>query len=217
MRKLFCAFILFLGFLMESSAQTNVGFTYGYSSSKYKYIPRAGRPPIRTPGISSPTFAFSMEHFVSKSAGARLEIQKLNLGFTQTDTLGRTNQTQFEYLKVPVLANFAMGRTGKFHIKLGTHVGYLINVSDVQREYEGTDLLPTYARENDNPSRFMYGILAGIGLSKSWGIHTIAADIRYSYDFNRVEQNNRIFDMNSTNSELSISYLLRIAKANWQK
>jgi hypothetical protein len=214
-KSLYCFCLIFGLMVIRVEAQTKVGFSYGYSSSNFKYIPTAGRPAMRTPGISSPTYSFLIEHFVSKSAGARIEIQKLNLGFTQSDTLGRTNQTQLDYLKVPFLANFALGRSLKFHIKIGTHFGYLLKVEDVKREYEGQSLLPSYGREGDNPNRFMYGIIAGVGLSKTWGIHTIGADIRYSYDFNRLEQNNRIFDMNSTNSELAFSYLVRITKPKW--
>jgi hypothetical protein len=206
---------LFLGFALQSVGQTHVGFSYGYSSSQYKYIPRAGRPTVRTEGIFSPTYALILEHFSSKSTGIRLELQRINLGYTQTDTLGRTNQTQFDYFKVPLLANIAFGNSGKFHIKAGTHFGYLMKAQDLQRSYEGIGLLPTYGGSEDKPSSFLYGIILGTGVSKRWGIHTIAADARYSYDFNRVERQERLFDMNSTNIEFSLSYLVRIIPPRW--
>jgi hypothetical protein len=216
-RSLVLALVLIFGCSELVFGQVQVGLSYGNATSSMKYIPRAGRPAERTPGISTPTYSFFIEHFANKNAGARLEFQKLMMGYTQSDTLGRTNQSQFEYLKIPLMANFQMGNSGKFHVKLGTHVGYMLSVEDTQRDFEGLALLPTYGGPEDNPSRLLYGILAGVGVSKSWGAHTIAGDARYSYDFNRIEQKERIFDMNTSLLEFSVSYIVRISKGKWQK
>lgn len=198
--------------------QTSFGIRGGYSVSSMSYRYSAGRPAVRTGGISAPTFAFVMEHFAGKNAGIQIEIQYLTLGFTQTDTLlVGTNQTELNYLKMPILSNFYAGKGGRFHIKIGPHFGYLLNATDVQRDFEGPLFLPTYGTPEDNPRKFMYGLTAGAGLSKLFGKSTLEADLRFSYEFGRPETLDRIFDMNSTNIELTLTYLFRVAKLKTQK
>jgi hypothetical protein len=198
--------------------QTSFGIRGGYSVSSMSYRYSAGRPAVRTGGISAPTFAFVMEHFAGKNAGIQIEIQYLTLGYTQTDTLlVGTNQTELNYLKMPVLSNFYAGKGGRFHIKIGPHFGYLLNATDVQRDFEGPLFLPTYGTPEDNPRKFMYGLTAGAGLSKLFGKSTLEGDLRFSYEFGRPETLDRIFDMNSTNIEVTLTYLFRVAKLKTQK
>ncbi|MCS4433856.1 PorT family protein [Aquiflexum gelatinilyticum] len=200
------------------NGQTSFGIRGGYSVSSMSYRYSAGRPAVRTGGISAPTFAFVMEHFAGKNAGIQIEIQYLTLGYIQTDTLlVGTNQTELNYLKMPVLSNFYAGKGGRFHIKIGPHFGYLLNATDVQRDFEGPLFLPTYGMPEDNPRKFMYGLTAGAGLSKLFGKSTLEADLRFSYEFGRPETLDRIFDMNSTNIELTLTYLFRVAKLKTQK
>jgi hypothetical protein len=200
------------------NGQTSFGIRGGYSVSSMSYRYSAGRPAVRTGGISAPTFAFVMEHFAGKNAGIQIEIQYLTLGYTQTDTLlVGTNQTELNYLKMPVLSNFYAGKGGRFHIKIGPHFGYLLNATDIQRDFEGPLFLPTYGTPEDNPRKFMYGLTAGAGLSKLFGKSTLEADLRFSYEFGRPETLDRIFDMNSTNIELTLTYLFRVAKLKTQK
>ncbi|MCR9015208.1 porin family protein [Aquiflexum gelatinilyticum] len=200
------------------NGQTSFGIRGGYSVSSMSYRYSAGRPAVRTGGISAPTFAFVMEHFAGKNAGIQIEIQYLTLGYIQTDTLlVGTNQTELNYLKMPVLSNFYAGKGGRFHIKIGPHFGYLLNATDVQRDFEGPLFLPTYGTPEDNPRKFMYGLTAGAGLSKLFGKSTLEADLRFSYEFGRPETLDRIFDMNSTNIELTLTYLFRVAKLKTQK
>ena len=198
--------------------QTSFGIRGGYSVSSMSYRYSSGRPAVSTSGISAPTFAFVMEHFAGKNAGIQIEVQYLTLGFTQTDTiLIGTNRTEMNYLKMPVLSNFYVGRGGRFHIKLGPHFGYLLNATDVQREFEGPLFLPTYGGRRDKPRKFMYGLTAGAGLSSLFGKSTIEGDLRFSYEFGRPETQDRIFDMTSTNIEFTLTYLFQVAKTKLQK
>lgn len=209
--------LLFLGTLSENLlAQTSIGFRGGYSSSNYSYRFRPGSPVTRTGGITAPTYSFVIEQFLAKNAGAQIEIQYVQLGYTQRDTLDRTNQTTFDFIKVPFMSNFYFGNKGRFHIKLGTHFGYMLSAADPIREYETPGVLPTYGGVEDNPRRFLYGLSAGAGLSKLFGKSTLAGEVRFSYDFNRPETQDRIFDMTSTNLEFTLSYLFQIIKPKWQ-
>ncbi len=216
-RSLFLLSFVFLGIaLAPASAQISVGVRGGYSVGSFTYRAEAGRPLILSDGISAPTAAFVFEYFGQKNAGIQMEIQYLTGGYTQQDTLMRVNQTEFNYLKVPILSNFYFGNTGRFHIKLGPHFGYLLNATDTRRDYEGTGLLPTFAGPDDNPRRIMYGITLGTGLSKLFGKSTLAGDFRFAYEFGRPEQQNRIFDTNATNIEFTLSYLFQIRKGKWE-
>lgn len=197
-------------------AQTSIGFRGGYSSSNYSYKFRPGSPVTRTGGITSPTYSFIIEQFLAKNAGAQIEVQYVQLGYTQRDTLDRTNQTTFDFIKVPFMSNFYFGNKGRFHIKLGTHFGYMLHVEDPIREYETRGILPTYGGIEDRPRRFLYGLSAGVGLSKLFGKSTLAGEVRFSYDFNRPETQERIFDMTSTNLEFTLSYLFQIIRPKWQ-
>ncbi|AFL83872.1 hypothetical protein Belba_1240 [Belliella baltica DSM 15883] len=219
MHKTFTLFLLlFLGTLSENLlAQTSIGFRGGYSSSNYSYRFRPGSPVTRTGGITAPTYSLVIEQFLAKNAGAQIEIQYLQLGYTQRDTLDQTNQTTFEFIKVPFMSNFYFGNKGRFHIKIGTHFGYMLNAADPIREYETPGVLPTYGGIEDRPRKFLYGLSAGAGLSKLFGKSTLAGEVRFSYDFNRPETQNRVFDMTSTNLEFTLSYLFQIIKPKWQK
>jgi hypothetical protein len=197
--------------------QTSFGIRGGYSVSSMAYRSTPSRPQVQTAGISAPTFAFVMEHFASKNAGIQIEIQYLTLGYTQTDTvLTGTNKTELTYLKMPVLSNFYVGKGGRFHIKIGPHFGYLLEATDVSRNFEGPLFLPTYGNPEDDPRKFMYGLTAGAGLSKLFGKSTIEGDLRFSYEFGRPETQDRIFDMNSTNIEFTLTYLFRALKSKAQ-
>ncbi|MCH6198587.1 PorT family protein [Aquiflexum sp. LQ15W] len=219
MQKLifYIAVFAFLALPILVQGQTSFGIRGGYSVSSLSYRTGAGRPPTRTSGISAPTFAFVMEHFAGKNAGIQIEIQYLTLGYSQTDTVfAGTNRTELDYLKMPVLSNFYAGRGGRFHIKIGPHFGYLLNATDVQRDFDGNNFLPTYGGPGDNPRKFMYGLTAGAGLSKLFGKSTLEGDLRFSYEFGRPETLDRIFEINSTNIEFTLTYLFQALKSKTQ-
>lgn len=208
---------VFLSLPAFVQGQTSFGIRGGYSVSSMTYRATPSSPQTRTSGISAPTFAFVMEHFAGKNAGIQIEVQYLTLGFTQTDTvLVGTNRTELDYLKMPVLSNFYAGKGGRFHIKIGPHFGYLLNATDVQRDFDGDKFLPTYGGQGDNPRKFMYGLTGGAGLSTLFGKSTLEGDLRLSYEFGRPETQDRIFDMTSTNIELTITYLFQALKSKSQ-
>ncbi|WP_291782567.1 outer membrane beta-barrel protein [Cecembia sp.] len=213
-----CLCFFALAFEAQVFGQTSVGFRGGVSSSEVTYRYQLGRPPINTPGIRSTTFAFVLEHFGQKNAGLQLEIQRITLGYTQENELLQVNQSEWEYLKMPLLSNFYFGNKGRFHIKLGPHFGYLMNAKDVRREFVGNEtFLPTYGQPGDDPRRIMYGLNLGAGLSKLFGKSTLAGDVRLSYEFGRPESMDRIFDKNTTTLEISLTYLFQIRKGKWQE
>jgi hypothetical protein len=216
----FLFYIALLGLLILPgfvNGQTSFGIRGGYSVSSLSYRTTPGRAQVRTSGIRAPTFAFVMEHFAGKNAGIQIEVQYLTLGYTQTDTvLVGTNQTELDYLKIPVLSNFYVGRGGRFHIKIGPHFGYLLNATEISRDFEGPQFLPTYGQPGDDPRKFMYGLTAGAGLSKLFGKSTLEGDLRFSYEFGRPETLDRIFDMNSTNIEFTVTYLFQVLKSKVQ-
>ncbi len=212
-RFVFTGIFCLISFL--SLAQTSIGIRGGVATSSYGYQPTANSRKISLEGIGAPTFAFVFEHFGSKNAGIELNIQYLSIGFRQENTdvtLIQANETQFDYLKLPVLSSFYIGKSGRFLIKIGPHLGYLLKATDISREFSGNNPpeLPTYGGPEDNPSKFMYGITAGAGLSKLFGKSTLSGDVRFAYDFTNPEGQNRIFDMNSTNLEFTLAYLFRI-------
>ncbi|WP_331528589.1 outer membrane beta-barrel protein [Cecembia rubra] len=214
-------FTLFLGFfcsLPELLAQTSIGFRGGVSSSQVSYRYRLGRPPVFTSGIQGTTFAVVLEHFGQKNAGLQVEFQKITLGYTQTDEAEAINQSEWDYFKMPLLSNFYFGNKGRFHIKVGPHFGYLLDARDVKREFVGDETsLPTYGQAGDDPKRFMYGLNLGAGLSKLFGKSTLAGDVRLAYEFGGPESQNRIYDINSTTLEITLTYLFQIRKGKWQK
>lgn len=198
-------------------SQISIGFRGGITSSSVTYRYQLGRSAVNTDGIRDFTYAFVIEYFGQKNAGLQLEIQSITLGYTQeNDSLG-INQSEWNYLKVPILSNFYFGNRGRFHIKIGPHFGYLLNAVDVSREFENPPTgLPTYGQEGDDPNRFMYGLNLGAGLSNLFGKSTLAGDIRLAYEFGRLESQDRIFDMNSTTLEISLTYLFLIRKRKGQ-
>tara|TARA_R110002012_G_scaffold322090_1_gene555109 strand:+ start:37949 stop:38467 length:519 start_codon:yes stop_codon:yes gene_type:complete len=172
--------------------------------------------------VSSPTFALVFEHFNAKNAGIEINIQFLRMGFSQIEEESEpilTNETQFDYLKVPILSSFFIGRSGRFQIKAGPHLGYLLQAKDITREFSGDTPMeiPTYGGADDKPRKIMYGLTAGAGISKLFGKSTIAGEVRFSYDFTNPEGQERIFDMNSTNLEFTLSYLFRIKESKVQR
>lgn len=210
--------LLALFFILSSGlaySQTSIGIRGGFASSTYSYLPTAGTRAVEVPGLGGPTFAFVFEHFSSKSAGIEVNIQYLPSGFSQsTDDEDNPlmNETQLNYLKVPVLSSFYLGKSGRFQIKLGPHFGYLLSAKDVIREFEGTSPpeLPTFGGEDDDPNKIMYGLTAGAGISKLFGKSTLAAEARFSFDFTNPESQDRVFDMNFTTLEFTLAYLFRI-------
>ena len=208
------ALILFLFVLLPSLgwAQLSVGVRGGYATSTYSYQATAGTRSRSVDGISAPTFALVFEYFDSKNAGVELNVQQLILGFAQVNDAGQVNQTEFTYLKVPFLASIFAGRSGRFQIKFGPHLGFLTEAKDLKREYSGAlpKELPTFGQVGDTPNTRMYGLTAGAGISKLFGKSTLSAEARFAYDFTNPESQDRIFDMSSTNLELTLAYLFRI-------
>lgn len=207
---LFCFFILGLAY-----SQTSVGIRGGFASSTYNYLPTAGTRSVEVPGLGGPTFALVFEHFNAKNAGIEVNIQYLPSGFEQsTDDEDNplVNETQLDYLKIPVLSSFFIGRSGRFQIKLGPHFGYLLSAKDVIRQFEATTPpeLPTFGGAMDDPKKIMYGLTGGAGISKLFGKSTLAAEARFSFDFTNPESQDRVFDMNFTTLELTLAYLFQI-------
>lgn len=196
----------------DLQAQTSVGFRGGVSQSSVSYRPQIASVSYKVPGISTPTYSLVVEQFFAKNAGAQIEFQWLTTGYTGTDTLNTGNETRFDYIKVPLLSNFYLGNSGRFHIKMGPHFGYLLNAEDVTRVREGDLLIPTYGQPGDDPKKFMYGLTAGVGVSKLFGKSTLQAEVRYSYEFGRPESQSRIFDIHFNNLEITLAYLFQVLK-----
>ena len=203
-------------------AQTSVGIRGGYTTSSYSYRPTPSTRATSVEGIGMPTFALVFEHFNAKNAGIEVNLQFLSIGFSQVEDeemdVPLTNETQFDYLKVPVLSSFYLGRSGRFQIKLGPHLGYLLQAKDIKREFSDAvpPELPTYGGADDEPRKLMYGITAGAGISKLFGKSTLAGEVRFAYDFTNPEGQDRIFDMNSTNLEFTLAYLFRIKEPKFR-
>ncbi len=208
----FLVLFFFLAFPFSVFAQLSVGVRGGYATSSYSYQATASSRSTSVDGIGAPTFAFVVEYFNSKNAGVELNLQQITLGFRQFNEDGELNQTELTYLKAPFLASFFAGRSGRFQIKAGPHLGYLLKAEDVTREYSGATPpeLPTYGGASDDPNRFMYGITVGAGISKLFGKSTISGEARFAYDFTNPESQDRVFDMRSTNLEFTLAYLFRI-------
>lgn len=196
-------------------AQTSVGIRGGYSTSTYSYRPTPSTRATSVDGIGAPTFTLVFEHFNAKNAGIEVNLQFLRIGFSQIEEESdpvKTNETQFDYLKVPILSSFFIGRSGRFQIKAGPHLGYMHQAKDITREYADATPpeLPTFGGASDKPRKIMYGLTAGAGISKLFGKSTISGEVRFSYDFTNPEGNERIFDMSSTNLEFTLAYLFRV-------
>ncbi|MEB2774851.1 outer membrane beta-barrel protein [Algoriphagus sp. D3-2-R+10] len=203
-------------------AQTSVGIRGGYVTSNYSYRPSPSSRGVSVDGIGTPTFALVFEHFNSKNAGIEVNLQFLSIGFSQIEEEFepiRTNETQFDYLKIPILSSFFIGKSGRFQIKAGPHLGYMLQAKDITREFSDMtpSEIPTYGGANDNPRKIMYGLTAGAGISKLFGKSTLAGEVRFSYDFTNPEGQERIFDMSSTNLEFTLAYLFRIRESKIEK
>ena len=205
-------FLVLIFLPIIASAQLSVGIRGGYATSTYSYQATASTRSRSVDGIGAPTFALVVEYFNSKNAGVELDIQQLTLGFRQISEEEEINQTEFTYLKLPLLASFFAGRSGRFQIKMGPHFGYLLQAEDISREYSGAIIpeLPTYGQPEDHPRKLMYGITVGAGISKLFGKSTVGGDVRFSYDFTNPESRDRVYDMRSTNLEFTLVYLFRI-------
>ena len=193
-------------------AQLSIGIRGGLSSSSYSYQATAGTRIKKVEGVAAPTFAVVVEYFDSKNAGVELNIQQITLGFAQVNDAGKVNQTEFTYLKFPILASIFAGRSGRFQIKFGPHFGVLRQAEDLTREYSGATPkeLPTFGQPSDTPNKRMYGLTGGAGISKLFGKSTLSAEARFAYDFTNPESQDRIFDMSSTNLEFTLAYLFRV-------
>jgi hypothetical protein len=198
--------------------QLSVGIRGGYASSSYTYQAAPGIRTRSVEGIIAPTFSLVIEYFNSKNTGIELNAQQLTIGFRQFGPKEELNQTEFTYLKFPLLASVFAGRSGRFQIKAGPHLGWLNSVNDVSRTYSGATPkeIPTYAQPGDQPNKLMYGLTFGAGISKLFGKSTLSGEARFSYDFTNPEGQNRIFDMKSTNLEFTLAYLFRIKEKKEQ-
>lgn len=213
---------IFILISFATLAQTSVGIRGGYATSTYSYRPSPSNRGTSVDGIGAPTFALVFEHFNAKNAGIEVNLQFLRLGFSQIEEESepvRTNETQFDYLKVPILSSFFLGRSGRFQIKLGPHLGYMLQAKDITREFSDTTPaeIPTYGGVSDNPRKIMYGLTAGAGISKLFGKSTLTGEVRFAYDFTNPEGQERIFDMSSTNLEFTLAYLFRIKESKSSK
>ena len=207
--------LLLLGLILLPGmawAQLSLGIRGGLATSSYSYQATAGTRVKKVDGIAAPTFALVLEYFDSKNAGVELNVQQLTLGFAQVNDAGKVNQSEFTYLKIPVLASIFAGRSGRFQIKFGPHFGLLRQAEDITREYSGATPkeLPTFGQPADVPRKQMYGLTGGAGISKLFGKSTLSAEARFAYDFTNPESQDRIFDMKSTNLEFTLAYLFRV-------
>lgn len=200
-------------------AQTSVGIRGGYTTSTYSYRSTPSTRGISVDGIGAPTFALVFEHFNAKNAGIEVNLQFLRIGFTQFSDEDiepvLVNETQFDYIKIPMLSSFFIGRSGRFQIKAGPHLGYMLQAKDIQREFSDATPaeIPAYGGADDKPRKIMYGLTAGAGISKLFGKSTLAGEVRFGYDFTNPEGQDRIFDMSSTNLEFTLAYLFRIRES----
>jgi hypothetical protein len=137
MRATGLIFLFFL-FVWSSYAQTSVGIRGGYTTSSYSFRPTPASRAISVSGIGRPTFALVFEHFNAKNAGIEVNFQYVSIGFAQPNGETApilTNETEFNYLKMPILSSFFLGKSGRFQIKIGPHFGYLLNAKDMGADF----------------------------------------------------------------------------------
>lgn len=218
-RILLTAVFIFASFV--TLAQTSIGIRGGFATSSYSYRPTPSSRATSVEGLGAPTFALVFEHFNAKNAGIEINLQFLRIGFSQDQKDSepiKTNETQFDYLKIPILSSFFLGKSGRFQIKAGPHLGYLLQAKDLTRSYSNAIPIeiPTYGGADDNPRKLMFGLTAGAGISKLFGKSTLAGEVRFAYDFTNPESRDRTFDMNSTNLEFTLAYLFQIRESRTQ-
>jgi hypothetical protein len=207
--------ILFLLFAWTTYGQTSVGIRGGYTTSSYSFRATPASRAISVPGIGRQTFALVFEHFNAKNAGIEVNFQYITIGFAQPNGETApilTNETEFNYLKMPLLSSFFLGKSGRFQIKVGPHFGYLLNAKDTRREFQNSNrgILPPFGGVEDKPKKLMYGLTAGAGISKLFGKSTLAAEVRFAYDFTNPENLDRVFEISSTNLEFTLAYLFQV-------
>jgi hypothetical protein len=207
--------LLFLGFGTVSFGQTSVGIRGGYTTSSYSYRTTPGSRAESVSGIGRQTFALVFEYFNAKNAGIEVNFQYLTIGFAQPNGETApilTNETEFNYLKMPLLSSFFLGKSGRFQIKVGPHFGYLLNAKDIRREFQNSNrgILPPFGGVEDKPNKLMYGLTAAAGISKLFGKSTLAAEVRFAYDFTNPENLDRVFEISSTNLEFTLAYLFQV-------
>lgn len=99
---------------------------------------------------------------------------------------------KYDYLTVPVLAKFSLGKSDKtalqFNLNAGPYAGFLLNA---ETEVEGStvDL-------KDNTENFEFGVIAGFGMKYPVANHNIVFDLRMglgltSYDKNDSDPSNK--------------------------
>jgi len=107
-------------------------------------------------------------------------------GKTETSTL------KYDYLTVPVLAKFSLGKSDntklKFNINAGPYAGFLLN-AETEIEDVTTDI-------KDNTEEFEFGVIAGFGIKYPIANNNIVLDLRMglgltSYDKIDTDPNNK--------------------------
>src|SRR5690606_13299747 len=149
------AVLFLLALPLTASAQLSVGIRGGYATSTYSYQGSASTRSRSVDGIGAPTVAVGVEYFNAKNAGVEFNAQQLTLGFRQLSEEEHVNHPELSCLQMPLLASFFAGRSARFHIKLGPHLGLLVKAEDIAREYSGATPpeFPTYGGSIARPNK----------------------------------------------------------------
>ncbi len=155
--------------------------------------------------LQGTTGGITFQHFARKGPGIQLEINYVQRGWAEPDSL---YERQLTYLELPFLTHIGIGKGKfKFFLNLGPYLAYLLDESEVlppgqDRNYYGRPL----------DSSFEYGLCGGAGFNLETGIGKFQVEARFSNGLQNMFAESVLSSSLNQSVQGTLSYSIRLAK-----
>jgi len=149
------------------------------------------------------TSGFTFQHFARKGPGIQLEINYVQRGWAEPDSL---YERQLTYLELPFMTHIGIGKGKfKFFLNLGPYVAYLLDESevipsDVSRTYYGRPL----------DQQFEYGLCGGAGFNLETDIGKFQLEARYNNGLQNIFDEDVLTSSLNQSIQGTLSYSIRL-------
>lgn len=202
-------FFLLISIVLPARAQvrldnpeTYFGITGGTTGSMVNFSPT-----VRQTYLLGYNAGVVFRYVADKNLGVQAELLYMQRGWNET---GNMFARRLDYVELPFLTHFHVGRNFRAFFNLGPKIGFLLSEKTLYNNTESSEAVQ-HTRSADN--RFDYGFAAGLGFLLRIKKQVFQIEARGNYSMTDIYSNDKrdYFDFsNNINASVNFSWLLQL-------
>lgn len=204
-----CQFVVYTSLLAQDSLVIQprlfVGLKGGVTVSRIASTPAVGTSTIPKDAVQGLIGGLVVQHFVQRNPGVQAELNMVQRGWTEPDSLYERQST---YLELPFMTHINIGKGNfKFFINAGPYAAFLLSEKETIPSGRTS---PYYGRPADK--KLEYGLCGGGGFSLELNVGKFELEGRYSNALSNIFTTDILATSLNQGMQGAVSYSIRLSK-----